>query len=122
MKAKILLAEDDVSIGRMTMFKLKREGFEVTWFQNGQEALNEVKAIEPDLILLDIMMPGLDGYQVYEALKEDPATESIPVIFLTAKGQTDDILKGIALGVDDYIRKPFKPNELVRRVKKTLYV
>ena len=122
MKAKILLAEDDVSIGRMTMFKLKREGFEVTWFQNGQEALNEVKAIEPDLILLDIMMPGLDGYQVYEALKEDPATESIPVIFLTAKGKTDDILKGIALGVDDYIRKPFKPNELVRRVKKTLYV
>lgn len=120
MKHKIVLAEDEPQIARFTIFKLEREGYEVIWEKDGGAAFESIKANHPDLVLLDIMMPVMDGYQVLKKMKEDENLMNIPVIMLSAKGQERDIIKGFDLGSEDYIVKPFRPAELVARIKKIL--
>lgn len=120
MKHKIVLAEDEPQIARFTIFKLEKEGYEVIWEKDGGAAFESIKANNPDLVLLDIMMPVMDGYQVLKKMKEDENLKNIPVIMLSAKGQERDIIKGFDLGSEDYIVKPFRPAELVARIKKIL--
>ncbi len=120
MAKKIVLAEDEPQIARLIEFKLKKEGYEVTWKENGEEALKAIKEDKPDLILLDVMMPVMDGYEVLRRLKEDEDLKSIPVVMLTARAQEKDVVKGIDLGAEDYITKPFHPAELLARVKRIL--
>ncbi len=120
MAKKIVLAEDEPQIARLVEFKLKKEGYQVVWKENGEEALEAIKADRPDLILLDVMMPVMDGYEVLRQIKEDENLRNIPVIMLTARAQERDVVKGIDSGVEDYITKPFHPAELVARVKRIL--
>jgi len=120
MVKKIVLAEDEPQIARLIEFKLKKEGYEVTWKENGEEALKAIKEDKPDLILLDVMMPVMDGYEVLRRVKEDENLKSIPVVMLTARAQEKDVVKGIDLGAEDYITKPFHPAELLARVKRIL--
>ena len=120
MSKKIVLAEDEPQIARLIKFKLEKEGFEIEWKDNGEDAFNAIKEIKPDLALLDVMMPVMDGYQVLKKVKEDDNLKHIPVIMLTAKGQERDVVKGFDLGSEDYIVKPFRPAELVARIKKIL--
>ncbi len=120
MSKKIVLAEDEPQIARLIEFKLKKEGYSVTLRENGKEALKAIKEDKPDLILLDIMMPVMGGYEVLRRLKEDENLKSVPVIMLTARAQEKDVVKGIDLGAEDYITKPFHPAELLARVKRIL--
>ncbi len=120
MGKKIVLAEDEAHIARLVIFKLEREGYEVLWAPDGEKALEYVRNSLPDLVILDIMMPVMDGYEVLKNIKEDESLKSIPVIMLTAKGQEPDIVKGFNLGTDDYIVKPFRPAELSARIRNAL--
>ncbi len=120
MTRKIVLAEDEPQIARLIEFKLKKEGYSVISKENGEEALKAIKMDKPDLILLDIMMPVMGGYEVLRRLKEDENLKSVPVIMLTARAQEKDVVKGIDMGAEDYITKPFHPAELLARVKRIL--
>ena len=120
MAQRIVVAEDEEHIAKLISFKLERNGYETIWAKDGGEALEKIRSVLPDLILLDIMMPVMDGYEVLKKIKEDERTSSIPVIILTARGQEQDIVRGFDLGIEDYILKPFRPSELVARIKKTL--
>ncbi|MFC1537957.1 response regulator transcription factor [Candidatus Latescibacterota bacterium] len=120
MTKKIVLAEDEAHIARLITFKLEREGYEIHWAADGGSALEKVREVIPDLVLLDIMMPVMDGYEVLKHIKEEDSLKDIPVIMLTAKSQEQDIIKGFNLGSEDYIVKPFKPAELAARIKKIL--
>ena len=120
MSHRIVLAEDDPQIARLTSFKLEKEGFEVIWEKDGGAAFESIKSNLPDLVLLDIMMPVMNGYQVLKKMKEDDDIKNIPVIMLTAKGQERDVVTGIEMGAEDYIVKPFRPAELTARIKKIL--
>ena len=120
MTKKIVLAEDEPQIARLIEFKLNKEGYSVIWKENGEEALKAIKEHKPDLILLDIMMPVMGGYEVLRRLKEDENLKSVPVIMLTARAQEKDVVKGIDMGAEDYITKPFHPAELLARVKRIL--
>jgi DNA-binding response OmpR family regulator len=120
MKHKIVLAEDEPDIGRLTEFTLKRAGFDVIWEKNGEDALHSILKDRPDMVILDIMMPVLDGYEVLEAIRSDSRFKDLPILLLTAKAQERDVDKGIKLGASDYVRKPFKPQYLVERVKQLL--
>jgi len=114
---RILVIEDEPDILEIMEYNLRREGFRVTGARDGVEGLDKVKAEFPDVILLDLMLPGLDGLELCRSLKRDPTLRSIPVIMVTAKGEIDDVVKGLEAGADDYISKPFSPKELVARVK-----
>ena len=107
------------SLGRVE-FKLKKEGYQVTCKENGEEALKAIREEKPDLILLDVMMPVMDGYEVLRQVKEDENLKNIPVVMLTARAQERDVVKGIGSGAEDYITKPFHPAELLARVKRIL--
>ncbi len=120
MTRKIVLAEDEPQIARLIEFKLKKEGYQVIWKENGKEALEAIKEDKPDLILLDIMMPVMGGYEVLRHIKKDEGLKDIPVIMLTARAQEKDVVKGIDLGAEDYITKPFHPAELLARVRRIL--
>ena len=113
MPGKVLAADDDPVIQRLLQVNLEMEGFEVDLASDGAEALERMRASAPDLVLLDVMMPELDGWTVCERMKEDPALADIPVIFLSARAQDSDIEKGTGLGADAYITKPFDPIDLV---------
>ena len=113
-KTKILLVDDDPNIRQLVSLYLTREGFEVEEAQRGDEALKQFKAAAPSLILLDIMLPGIDGWQVCREVRK---VSNIPIIMLTAKDETFDKVLGLELGADDYIAKPFEPKELVARIK-----
>lgn len=116
MKKRVLVVDDEKDIVDLLRYNLAREGYEVIAASDGRDAL-EKAASKPDLILLDLMMPVLDGLETCKRLKADPATASIPVVFLTARsGEVDEIL-GLELGADDYIQKPISPRKLVARVK-----
>ncbi len=116
MKKKVLVVDDERDIVDLLRYNLAREGYEVLTAFNGKEAL-EKAASKPDLILLDVMMPVLDGVEACKRLKSDPATASVPVVFLTARsGEADEVL-GLELGADDYIQKPISPRRLVARVR-----
>jgi two-component system alkaline phosphatase synthesis response regulator PhoP len=115
-KGKILVVDDEVYIVHILDFSLGMEGYEVVTALDGEQALAKVKTEEPDLIVLDIMMPKLDGYETCRILKSDPETKHIPVILLSAKGRNVDQKMGFQVGADDYITKPFSPKKLVERI------
>lgn len=117
---RILVADDDPVILRLIQVNLELEGYEVLTANNGQEAVDMAQAEKPDLVILDIMMPRLDGYQACEQLKSSDTTKEIPVIFLSAKAQQGDIEKGQSFGVAAYLTKPFDPTELVEVVERHL--
>ncbi len=113
MAYKILVVDDEPPIVRLMEFILARQGHEMLVAVNGQEALDKVRTHQPDLVLLDIMMPRIDGYEVARTLRADPATADLPIIMLSAKAQEEDIQKGMDVGVNEYITKPFSPDQLV---------
>ena len=115
MAIKILVADDEPNIREVVELYLKKEGFEVYAAADGQQAIDMEEAERPDLLILDVMLPKLTGWEIYRSL-----TRSIPVIFLTAKGTEADKMTGFSLGADDYVTKPFSPKELVARVKAVL--
>jgi CheY-like chemotaxis protein len=114
--SRILIVDDTVKNIQVLGTILKQEGYQLNVAQNGKQALDVVKKVKPDLILLDVMMPEMDGFEACIHLKADPETADIPVIFLTAKIETEDIVKGFDLGAVDYVTKPFNPTELLKRV------
>jgi len=117
---KILIIEDELDIAELIRFNLERNQFEVHEAHDGLEGAKAIKNLKPDLIILDVMMPKYDGFQVLSSLREDKELGSTPVIMLTARGQSDDRILGLEKGADDYMTKPFSPKELVLRVKAIL--
>ena len=117
MNARILVVDDDTAISEMIGIVLKAEGFEPQFAGDGAEAIELFKVMRPDLVLLDLMLPGIDGIQVCAAIR---AESGVPIIMLTAKGETTDVVKGLESGADDYVVKPFNPKELVARIKTRL--
>lgn len=121
MAEKILIVDDDVNALKLIGYTLHREGYEIVVAQSGQEALAKAQEEEPQLVILDIMMPRMDGYEVCRRLRAAPQTAQLPVIMLTAKGQIEDKVAGFEAGADDYLTKPVIPAELVARVKALLH-
>ncbi|MBN1562764.1 MAG: response regulator [Anaerolineae bacterium] len=120
MAEQILIVDDDVDSLKLIGLMLQRQGYEIVTANNGQQALVRANAEQPDLIILDLMMPDMDGYEVCRRLRHDPATQSIPIIMFTAKIQVDDKVAGFEAGADDYLTKPTHPAELASRVKAVL--
>ena len=118
MPKKILAVDDEKHIVRLIQVNLERQGYEVLPAYDGKEALQKVGEERPDLIVLDVMMPYMDGFEVLQNLRRDPTTRDIPVIMLTAKAQDADVFRGWQSGVDCYLTKPFNPMELVSFVKR----
>jgi DNA-binding response OmpR family regulator len=116
----VLVADDDPDILDLVTFRLDRAGYEVVQARDGQEALDTALARAPDLCVLDVMMPRLDGYEVTRRLREAESTRSVPVILLTARAQESDVERGFDAGATDYMRKPFSPQELRARVEALL--
>jgi len=119
-KEKMLIIEDEKDIVKMLDYNLKKEGFKTLSAYNGEDGLDMASKENPDLILLDLMLPEIDGFDVCKALKSDPKTSHIPIIILTAKDQETDKIVGLELGADDYVTKPFSPRELIARIKAVL--
>jgi two-component system alkaline phosphatase synthesis response regulator PhoP len=119
-RGRILVVDDEIYIVHILDFSLGMEGYEVVTALDGEEALRKVKEAKPDLIVLDIMMPKMDGYETCRALKSDDSTRDIPVILLSAKGRNVDMQQGYDVGADDYITKPFSPRKLVDRINAML--
>ncbi len=117
---KILVVDDEIYIVHILDFSLGMEGYEVITALDGDQAIEKARAEKPDLIVLDIMMPKLDGYETCKMLKADEATRDIPVILLSAKGRNVDQKIGFEVGADDYITKPFSPRKLVERINAIL--
>jgi DNA-binding response OmpR family regulator len=120
MAYKILAVDDEKHIVRLVEINLKKAGYEVTTANNGREALEAVALAAPDLIVMDVMMPEMDGFAALKSLKENSATSNIPVIMLTAKAQDADVFKGWQSGADLYLTKPFNPAELLTFVERIL--
>ncbi|PKO17724.1 MAG: two-component system response regulator [Chloroflexi bacterium HGW-Chloroflexi-10] len=118
--AKILIAEDERDIRDLIAFTLRFAGHEVVAFPNGEEAWKNASAVMPDLIMMDVRMPIMTGYEACERIKSDPVTAHIPVVFLSAKGQESEIQTGLNAGASEYLLKPFAPDELTRRVKEII--
>jgi DNA-binding response OmpR family regulator len=116
----VLVADDDPDIRSLVVLRLERSGYEVVAAGDGEEALATALERNPDLALLDVMMPKLDGYEVTERLRREDATRHLPVILLTARVQETDIARGLEAGADDYVTKPFSPTELRARVQAVL--
>jgi two-component system, OmpR family, alkaline phosphatase synthesis response regulator PhoP len=116
----ILIVEDELEIAELVRFHVEREGFESRVVQSGRVALTAVEKEHPDLILLDLMLPDLDGLEVCRRLKWQPETRNIPILIVSAKGDEADIVAGIELGADDYVTKPFSPKVLMARIKNIL--
>ncbi len=116
-RRKILVVDDEERMVRFIRLNLEHDGFLVSEAFNGKEAIQQLRDVSPDLILLDVMMPDLDGFEVLQIIRE---TSKVPVLMLTAKGEEDDRVRGLELGADDYITKPFSPREMVSRVKAVL--
>jgi two-component system, OmpR family, alkaline phosphatase synthesis response regulator PhoP len=119
-KEKILVVDDEEDILELVRYNLSKERYRVTSALSGEIALQKAREERPDLILLDLMLPGLDGLTVCRELKRDPLTSSTPIVMLTAKGEEADIVVGLELGADDYIVKPFSPRVLQARIKAVL--
>ena len=117
MTARILVVDDDVALAEMISIVLRGEGYTPHQAFDGQEALTQIPDVKPDLILLDVMLPGLDGIEVCTRIRE---FSGVPIIMLTAKGDTTDVVKGLESGADDYVVKPFNPKELVARIRTRL--
>ena len=119
-KPKIVAIEDEVDILEVINYNLSKEGFDVCSALDGEEGLALIKKEVPDLVLLDLMLPGLDGIEICRKLKTDYSTRSIPIIMVTAKGEESDIVLGLGMGADDYMVKPFRPRELMARIRSVL--
>lgn len=120
MASKILIVEDEPDIVELLAYNLHQAGFETDAVLNGADALERVKIEPPDLVLLDLLLPEVDGLEVCRTLKRDPETAGIPIIMLTAKGEAIDRIVGLELGADDYITKPFSPREVLLRIRAVL--
>ena len=116
----ILVAEDERDIRELIVFTLQLGGFEVIEVSNGEEAVQRAAEIKPDLILMDVRMPKMTGYEACKALKAEEITKDIPIVFLSAKGQETEVSAGLELGADEYFLKPFAPDELSTRVNQIL--
>ena len=117
---RVIVVEDEADIAEVISYNLAKEGFEVEVIDRGDTALEAIQGQAPDLLLLDLMLPGLDGLELTRALKRSPETATIPLIMLTARGEEIDRIVGLELGADDYITKPFSPREVLLRVKAVL--
>lgn len=113
---KVLVAEDEPDILGLIKYSLEYAGFQVLQATNGEDAVKQASEALPDLILLDVRMPKMDGYKACEKLKAQSSTKDIPIVFLSARGQETEIRRGLKLGAEEYILKPFAPDELYRRV------
>ena len=119
-KERILVIEDEEDILALIHFNLVKAGFQVECAMTGEEGFTKVREYKPDLVFLDLMLPGIDGLEVCRRLRQAPDTQETPIIMLTAKGEEDDIVQGLELGADDYITKPFSPKELILRAQAIL--
>lgn len=120
MSHKILIVDDEPNIVISLEFLMKKEGFQIAVAGDGEEALAKVASFAPDLLLLDVMMPKKSGFEVCEALRADPANSALKIVMLTAKGRETEVAKGLAIGADAYVTKPFSTKDLVVRVKELL--
>jgi twitching motility two-component system response regulator PilG len=114
---KILLIEDDVGLAEFIQWQLQRDGYEVLIAYRGEEGLRQAQAWQPDLLILDIMLPEMDGFEVCRCIKENPETRHIPVVILTARKSTHDYARGVEVGADAYITKPFKSAHVVETLE-----
>src|SRR5258705_13562673 len=119
-RPKILIIEDEPDIRELLAYNLNRDGFEATAVADGKTGLAAARRLVPDLILLDLMLPGIDGLEVCRKLRGEPATAGVALIMVTARGEESDVVLGLGLGADDYITKPFKANEMLARVRAVL--
>lgn len=120
MTKKILIADDEQNIVISLEFLMKREGYAVSIANDGEEAVAMIRSEQPDLVLLDVMMPKKSGFEVCQEIKSDPRLQSVRILMLTAKGRDTEVAKGLALGADGYMTKPFSTKELVERVRNML--
>ncbi len=116
----ILIVEDDEDIQQLVSYNLAKEGFGVSCAISGNEALAKISSEQPDLVLLDLMLPGPGGFEICRTVRNKPQTAKLPIIMLTAKGEEEDIIKGLEAGADDYITKPFSPKVLIARLRAVL--
>jgi DNA-binding response OmpR family regulator len=119
---KVLIADDEQNIVISIEFLMKREGFQVVIANDGEDALAKVQSERPDLVLLDVMMPKKNGYEVCQSIKADPALASVKVLMLTAKGRDTEVAKGLAIGADAYMTKPFSTRDLVAKARALLAI
>jgi two-component system phosphate regulon response regulator PhoB len=119
-REKILVVEDEEDILELIRYNLSKDGYQVFTVTSGEEAVETARRIIPDLILLDIMLPGMDGLETCRMIKREPITEKIPIVMLTAKGEESDIVTGLELGADDYMTKPFSPKVVIARIRNLL--
>jgi two-component system phosphate regulon response regulator PhoB len=117
---KILVVEDEEDIQELIRYNLAREAFKVTCVDTGEQALQRAASEHPDLVVLDLMLPGIDGLNVCRTMKADPSLRDIPIIMVTAKGEESDVVTGLEMGADDYVTKPFSPNIFLSRVRAVL--
>lgn len=116
----ILLVEDDEDIQELVRYNLAKEGYRVVPVMSGEDALKALRSNQPDLVVLDLMLPGLDGLEICRLMKADPKAAHVPVVMLTAKGEEADVVAGLELGAEDYITKPFSPRVLLARIRAVL--
>ena len=119
-RSKVLIIEDEPDLVEVVSYNLKREGFQVISAGRGDDGLNMIRNLSPSLVILDLMLPGIDGLSICQHIKSDPLTRDIPIIIVSAKGEESDVVIGLGLGADDYLAKPFGPRELLARVKAVL--
>jgi two-component system, OmpR family, alkaline phosphatase synthesis response regulator PhoP len=120
MAKKVLIADDEPNIVTALEFMLQKSGYEVHTVNNGTEALNQIEQFGPHLVLLDVMMPAINGYEVCQRIRQNPALAGLKIIMLTAKGRELDMAKGLALGADVYVTKPFATKQLLEQVQKLI--
>jgi len=119
-RTRILVVDDEPDILELVQYNLSKAQYEVVSVESGEEALVQVRTTPPDLIVLDLMLPGVDGLEVCRALKRDTRTAAVPIVMLTARGEEADIVAGLELGADDYLTKPFSPRVLLARIRAVL--
>ncbi len=120
MDKKILVIEDDPATSRLVDYSLRHEGYQVICAANGLEGIRKVRTEAPDLVILDVMLPGMDGFEICHRLRAEPATAGLPILMFSAKAQEIDKNTGLKVGADDYLSKPAAPSEIVSTVKKLL--
>ena len=116
-RERILIVEDEPSLTDVLSYNLQREGYDVTVVHDGREGLRKALTLVPDLVILDLMLPGISGLEVCRLLRADRATATLPIIMVTARAEETDRIMGLEIGADDYISKPFSPNELIARIR-----
>src|SRR5262245_19554389 len=116
-KKSVLVVDDEPDILELVRYNLEKEGFSVETVSSGAEGLERAKTARPDLMVLDLMLPGMSGLEVCRCLKQDSKTRELPIVMLTAKGEESDVVQGLELGADDYVIKPFSPRILIARLR-----